>query len=156
YSWRNTGWKQTDDYPVVNITWNDALAFCKWLSEKEKREYRLPTEAEWEFACRAGTQTRFYSGDDLTSLKGFANIADVSLKQKVGADPKPYPFKYVEFDDGFAFTAPVKSFRPNAWGLFDMHGNVSQWCADGKRTYVMGSVSDPVGPDSGPRVARGG
>jgi formylglycine-generating enzyme required for sulfatase activity len=154
YSWKNTGWKQTDDHPVVNVTWNDAVAFCKWLSDKEKREYRLPTEAEWEFACRAGTTTRYLTGDEEASLKGYANVADASLKRKVGANHPTFTF--FDFDDGFAFTAPVKSFKPNPWGLYDMHGNVWQWCADGQRKYETGFVRDPVGPEGGARVLRGG
>ena len=64
YSWRNAGFEQTDEHPVVNVSWNDAVEFCKWLSKKESKTYRLPTEAEWEYACRAGTTTRYYSGDD--------------------------------------------------------------------------------------------
>ena len=64
YSWRNAGFEQTDEHPVVNVSWNDAVAFCKWLSGKEDKTYRLPTEAEWEYACRAGTTTRYSSGDD--------------------------------------------------------------------------------------------
>ena len=64
YSWRNASFEQTDEHPVVNVSWNDAVAFCKWLSKKEGKTYRLPTEAEWEYACRAGTTTRYSSGDD--------------------------------------------------------------------------------------------
>ncbi len=82
FNWKNTGFEQTDEHPVVNVTWNDAVAFCDWLSNKEGKTYRLPTEAEWEYSCRAGTKTRFYSGDDVDSLKAVANIGDASFKEK--------------------------------------------------------------------------
>src|SRR5208282_1582993 len=76
YSWRNTGFEQTDEHPVVNVSWNDAIAFCQWLSRKEGSTYRLPTEAEWEYACRAGTTTRYSSGDDPEMLAEVGNVAD--------------------------------------------------------------------------------
>ena len=152
YNWRNVGWEQTDDHPVVNVTWNDAVAFCKWLSRKEGKKYRLPTESEWEYSCRAGTKTRFYSGDEEATLKGVANIADASLKQKL-----PEATWAKQWDDGFPFTAPVGKFKPNAFGLHDMHGNVWQWCADWHGNYPQGPVTDPQGPNDGKRrVMRGG
>ena len=125
YSWRNAGFEQTDEHPVVNVSWNDAVAFCKWLSRKEGNTYRLPTEAEWEYACRAGTTTRYYSGDDPETLAKVGNVADAAAKAK-------FPdWKYtIKASDGYVFTAPVGSFQPNAFGLYDMHGNAWQWCAD--------------------------
>src|SRR5262249_32895170 len=75
YSWRSTGFEQTDDHPVVNVSWNDALAFCKWLSHKEGKCFRLPSEAEWEYACRAGSTTRYSNGDDPELLAQVGNIA---------------------------------------------------------------------------------
>src|SRR5262249_48195029 len=80
YSWRVTGWNQTKQHPVVNVRWNDAVAFCQWLSKKEGKTYRLPTEAEWEYACRTGTTKRFSFGDADADLKEYANVADRSLK----------------------------------------------------------------------------
>ncbi len=152
FNWQNVGWEQTDNHPVVNVTWNDALAFCEWLSKKESKKYRLPTEAEWEYSCRAGTKTRFYSGDDVEALKGVANILDASFKQKY-----PQASWAVAWDDGYPFTAPVGKFRPNAFGLFDMHGNVWQWCASWYGAYPKGKVVDPQGPKEGKRrVLRGG
>ncbi len=74
YTWRHPGFSQEDDHPVVEISWNDATAFCAWLSKKEGKTYELPTEAEWEYACRAGTTTRFWCGDTEASLQGNANI----------------------------------------------------------------------------------
>ena len=80
YSWRNAGYEQTDEHPVVNVDWNDAVAFCKWLSGKKGKTYRLPTEAEWEYACRAGTTTRYYSGDDPEMLAKVGNVADACFR----------------------------------------------------------------------------
>ena len=125
YNWQNVGWEQSEEHPVVNVTWNDVVNFCEWLSNKDGKKYRLPTEAEWEYSCRAGTKTRFYSGDGEQTLKGVANIADASLKQKY-----PQVRLAVAWDDGYPFTAPVGKFKPNAFGLYDMHGNVCEWCQD--------------------------
>ena len=157
-SWRNAGFEQTDEHPVVNVSWNDAVAFCKWLSRKEGKAYRLPTEAEWEYACRAGTTTQYYSGDDPETLAKVGNVADATLKAKF---PDSY-FKEresIKASDGYAFTAPVGSFQPNAFGLYDMHGNVWQWCSDwySQEYYGASPVNDPTGPDSGDfLVLRGG
>ena len=106
YSWRNAGFEQTDEHPVVNVSWNDAVAFCKWLSRKEGKTYRLPTEAEWEYACRAGTTTRYYSGDDPETLAKVGNVADATSKAK-------FPdWKYtIKASDGYVFTSPVGSVQ---------------------------------------------
>ncbi len=127
YTWENTGWPQTESHPVVNVTWNDAVAYCAWLSETEGRDYRLPSEAEWEYACRAGTTTRYFTGDAEETLEGYANVRDQSLKRMPVAAGWT---SFTSFDDGHAFTSPVGSYRANAWGLHDMHGNVWQWCQD--------------------------
>jgi formylglycine-generating enzyme required for sulfatase activity len=156
YTWRDPGWSQTDDHPVVNVTWNDAQKFCEWLSKKEGRTYELPTEAEWEYACRAGTTTRYWCGDKDDSLKGAANVADPSLKAKLDPDVAR-TWNFHSWDDGFAFTSPVGSFKANPWGLYDMHGNVWQWCADRYGLYRDGAVKDPKGAETGERrVMRGG
>lgn len=153
-SWRRTGFDQDDTHPVVNVNWDDALAFCEWLSLKERATYRLPTEVEWEYACRAGTSTRWPSGDEESSLVGVANLCDTSLRQA-------YPFAKwsMEWSDGFAFTAPAGSFPPNAFGLHDMQGNVFEWCADTWQgtDYAGKPVPDPATPDiSETRIVRGG
>jgi formylglycine-generating enzyme required for sulfatase activity len=138
YTWKTPGFVQTNDHPVVLVSWNDTVTFCRWLSKKEKRRYRLPTEAEWEYACRSGTRTAYANGDAPKNLKALGNA---------GAG------------DDHRFTAPVGTFKPNAFGLYDMHGNVWEWCTD---WYVPGSYpktrqADPVGPASGDaRVQRGG
>jgi formylglycine-generating enzyme required for sulfatase activity len=168
WNWLNTGFEQTDEHPVVNVSWNDARAFCAWLSQKEGKHYRLPTEAEWEYSCRAGSTTRFYSGDSEDSLCRVANIADQSLKrqwdygslqnkafQKLLSDW----FDRVSWDDGYPFTAPVGMFESNAFGLFDMHGNVWQWCEDryDKDYYQNSPARNPRGPGTGSfHVLRGG
>ncbi len=151
YGWRDAGWPVTDEHPVANVSWNDAVAFCKWLSEKEGKAYGLPTEAEWEYACRAGTRTRFWIGDDLEGLVGAGNVPDASAR-------KLFPdWTTTAGGDGHVFSAPVGQFRPNPWGLSDTHGNVWEWCADWYGPYDAGPVKGPKGPDSGDdRVLRGG
>ena len=162
YTWRNAGFAQTDEHPVVNVSWNDAVAFCEWLSRKEGKMYRLPTEAEWEYACRAGTTTRFYSGDDPEALAQVGNVADATMKAwfSEGMDNVPTPImsQAIKASDGYVFTAPVGRFRPNAFSVYDMHGNVWEWCADlGSSYYAQSPIDDPPGPSSGRgRVLRGG
>jgi sulfatase modifying factor 1 len=153
YTWLNPGFEQTDLHPVVNVTWNDAVAFCEWLSQVEDRKYRLPTEAEWEYACRARTTTKYSSGDDPESLASVANVADGTAKTK-------YPdwTWAIVARDGFIYTAPVAQFRPNAFGLYDMHGNVWEWCHDGfdAEYYKRSPKEDPSGPSQSTlRVFRG-
>ena len=122
------GFEQTDEHPVVNVTWYDAMAFCEWLSRKEGKTYRLPTEAEWEYACRAGTKTRYYSGDDPETLAKVANIADATYTAKfpdrVSSNARSRP--------ATATCSPRRwaNSSPNAFGLYDMLGNAWQWCAD--------------------------
>jgi formylglycine-generating enzyme len=157
FSWRYNGFKQTDDHPVVNVSWNDAVAFCNWLGKKEGAKYRLPTEAEWEYACRAGTNTRFSTGDDPEKLATVANVADAAFQRE-------FPFQFgghhtINADDGYVFTSPVGIYKPNAFGLYDMHGNASEWCADWYEAeyYKRSPVNDPKGPETGTRrVSRGG
>ena len=134
-TWRNAIPGQTNDHPVVAVSWNDAAAFGDWLSKKEGQPYRLPTEAEWEFACRAGSQTRYCFGDDAKDLSQHD--------------------WFVENSDGR--THPVGQKKANAWALFDMPGSVLEWCADWYALYSIASSDDPAGPDAGSfRVLRGG
>ena len=154
FSWRYTGFQQTDEHPVVNLSWNDAVAFCKWLSKKESKTYRLPMEAEWEYACRARTTTRYYSGDDPETLAKVSNVADAALKTKF-----PHWPSTIKASDGYVFTAPIGKFKPNAFGLYDMLGNADQWCADryAEGYYDNSPGDDPKGPESGDkRALRGG
>ncbi len=146
--------EQGEDHPVLLVSWNDAEAFLDWLSEKEGRAYSLPTEAQWEYAARAGTQTDYFTGDDPASLCEAANIADAALLRTV-----PATRGHVAWDDGYPFTAPVGRFKANAFGLHDMHGNVWEWCADwyGEPYDHVSPVDDPAGPPVGRfRAIRGG
>jgi formylglycine-generating enzyme required for sulfatase activity len=155
YSWANPGFTQTEEHPVVNVTWNDAQALTKWLTKTEGHTYRLPTEAEWEYACRAGSKTQYYGGDEKSSLIGAANIFDIDAAKNW---PNWQQFS-LPVHDGFAFTAPAGNFAPNAFGLYDMHGNVWEWTNDfhDEKYYSNSPVNDPKGPVEGDvRVRRGG
>jgi formylglycine-generating enzyme required for sulfatase activity len=155
YSWRNPGFAQSDDHPVVNVSWNDAVAMSKWLSEKEGVAYRLPTEAEWEYAARAGTTTRYHSGDAPQSLLKAANIFDADAVRFW----KKWKNHALAESDGYPFTAPAGSFMPNAFGIYDMHGNAWEWTGDwyDDGYYAISPVNDPKGPSNGSvRVRRGG
>jgi formylglycine-generating enzyme required for sulfatase activity len=166
YTWKHVGWEQGEDHPVLNVSWDDAVAFCQWLSRKEAGAYRLPTEAEWEYACRAGTATRFFRGDALEDTEKIANVLDQSLIEKWEAAARDLqlgkPHKYnvpMKWNDGHPFTAPVGRLEANAFGLYDTHGNAAEWCADwyDEDYYRNAPESDPAGPDQGKaRVVRGG
>ena len=120
-SWRNTGYAQDDTHPVACVSWEDASAYVRWLSQKTAKPYRLLTEAEWEYAARANTATSRYWGDDGDQACSFANGADLAAaRQWVNAN----------CDDRHAYTAPVGSYRANAFGLHDMLGNVGEWTQD--------------------------
>ncbi|MCY3023674.1 MAG: formylglycine-generating enzyme family protein [Planctomycetota bacterium] len=133
--------------PVDMVSWNDAQDFCTKLSKKAAKTVRLPTEAEWEYACRAGSTTTYYFGAGEAGLGEYCWFKDNS-EDKPGGDKKAFAGK---------MTHPVGSKRPNAWGLYDMHGNVCQWCEDWFEKYTEQAVVDPQGPAQGERhVLRGG
>ena len=152
-TWREPGFPLDDDHPVVNVSWNDAVAFCSWLSRKEGKAYRLPTEAEWEYACRAGLRSPYASGDDPERLTTVGNVADGTARDR-------YPsWMTIPARDGFLYAAPVGTFQPNAFGLYDMTGNVWEWCADfyDPDYYSQRVGDDPRGPAQAlERVRRGG
>lgn len=155
YSWQNPGFHQTEDDPVVNVTWNDAQALAHWLSIKENRRYRLPTEAEWEYACRAGTDTHYFNGDDPEQLVNIANTFDAAAAPHW---PR-WHNQALKGHDGHAFTAPTGSYHPNAFGVYDMIGNVWEWVEDRHTDdyYANAPTDDPPGPTEGDvRVRRGG
>jgi formylglycine-generating enzyme required for sulfatase activity len=124
-----------DDLPMYLVSWNDATEFCGRLSQLTRRSFSLPTEAQWEYACRAGTATRFYFGDDERQI---------------------HRYGWTSVETGVV--NPVKIKKPNAWGLYDMHGNVAEWCRDYFGNYPGGSVEDPLGvtPFWDQRAVRGG
>ena len=139
--------------PVVNVSWEDAVAFTKWLSIKTGQSYRLPTEAEWEYAARAGSAKSHYWGNDLNEACRYANVADLTAKRH-WANWTVFPC-----DDGYAVSAPVGSFLPNNFVLHDVLGNVWEWCEDiyNSEAYTKLPKNDPVFTGSGEyRVMRGG
>ena len=154
-SWRNPSFDQKANHPVVQVSWKDAKAFCDWLSKKSGKTVVLPTEAQWEYACRAGTKTAYPWGNDPDAGKSWANCADQSLRKKL--PNAPAESKFFSWDDGFVFTSPVGSFKANAFGLYDMIGNAWQWCGDNYWDYEKGAAKDATGADTGfPRPLRGG
>ncbi|MEM7011436.1 MAG: formylglycine-generating enzyme family protein [Verrucomicrobiota bacterium] len=142
-------WTSNTDLPVEKTNWGQAIAFCAQMNRKfesdlpEGHEFTLPTEAQWEYACRAGTSTPFSFGATLTSRQ--ANFDGT----------KPYG---VEEEGPFLEkTTKAKTFQPNAWGIYDMHGNVAEWCMDGYAAYAAGDATDPLTPATGKyRILRGG
>jgi len=138
------GYSTEDDEAVVFVSWFDANNFCKWLSEKENRTYRLPTEAEWEYVCRAGTRTIYHTGDELPSV----------FHKNVGYSWYPHPTRS---RDETPVKMKVKQTPANQWGLYDMHGNVEEWCLDWYGPYADKLQTAPAGPEDGDfRVTRGG
>jgi len=146
-----------DSQPVVRVTWQEAEAFCRWLSERTGKRFRLPTEAEWEWACRAGTATPFSYGTSETDLSPFANLADQTLAKLARRDsPKWHP-RDGRFSDGGMVTVDVGGYQPNAWGLRDMHGNAAEWTRSVYRAYPYDAGDgreDPAAEDA--RAVRGG
>ncbi|MCL2765935.1 MAG: formylglycine-generating enzyme family protein [Treponema sp.] len=160
-NWRNPRFTQGDNHPVVLVSWFDAIEYCNWLSRQEgltpaytvsgmnvtwnrnANGYRFPTEAEWEYACRAGTTTPFNTGNNITT-----NQANYDGN---------YPYNNNAKGENRERTTPVGSFPANAWGLHDMHGNVWEWCWDWYGDYITGAQNNPTGAVSGSdRVIRGG
>jgi formylglycine-generating enzyme required for sulfatase activity len=160
-NWRNPGFRQGDDHPVVCVSWFDAVKYCNWLSAKEGLKpaytiagrtvtwdrnangYRLPTDAEWEYACRAGTSTPLSTGESISTSQANYNGSVAHNYGNIGLFRKA--------------TVSAGSFSPNAWGLYDMHGNVWEWCWDYYSNPNTAQLSDPAGPASGThRINRGG
>jgi len=130
---RNPSKAKDAKLPVVDVSWDDCQEFIKKLNAKTDGSYRLPTEAEWEYACMAGTSTAYYFGAKITPKD--ANYDDSNIGKPVA----------------------VGSYNPNAFGLYNMHGNVWEWCEDWYGGYSVGEVTDPTGPSTGEcRVLRGG
>jgi len=139
------------EMPVVRINWHRAIAFCRWLSEKTGQRCTLPTEAQWEWACRAGTATPLYVGAYSQGMPAFSNIADEGLRGWNHGRAE------TGYNDGSQFTAAGDRYPPNPWGLYHMHGNVAEWCLTAYKPYPYNAAdgrNDPASP--GPKVVRGG
>ena len=158
-SWKSPGFPDPAegkglDQPVVLVTWDDAKAYCDWLSQKTGEKFSLPTEAQWEYACRAGSSTMYPWGDEPNGACRYANVWNQENKGKWGFNGDGFPCS-----DDYLGPAPVGRFQPNAFGLHDMIGNVWEWCADyyDATYYAQSPKEDPTGPPaSNLRVLRGG
>lgn len=129
FTWKNPGYEQpTDNYPVTCITWEDAQKFCDWLSGNTGRIYTFPSEAMWEYACKAGSDTKFFWGDNEIMGKGYLNCRDQTARIAYKDFAKDW--KFFNFNDSYLHASPVGSFKPNRFGLYDMLGNVWEWCQD--------------------------
>jgi formylglycine-generating enzyme required for sulfatase activity/CHAT domain-containing protein/lipopolysaccharide biosynthesis regulator YciM len=149
-TWKSPGFAQYDSHPVVCVSWNDATQFCRWLSKQDGRKYRLPREAEWEFACRAGETTQFPGGRDATTLQLRANVRDLSAK---------WDQPTAEWDDDYPATSPAGAFLGNSFGIRGMLGNVREWCSDWYSAdfYSKAGPNDVDGPPGGEmKSVRGG
>jgi formylglycine-generating enzyme required for sulfatase activity len=143
--------------PVVRVSWQQAMAFCAWLSGKSGRRFTLPTEAQWEYACRAGTATPFCYGGPDDDFSKRANVADVSAPSRGGKGSYEWGLRDTRFNDGAAFTADVGKYAPNPWGLCDMHGNVAEWTRSTHKPYPYGDDDGRNESTSqGEKVVRGG
>lgn len=154
--WGNPGFHQEDTHPAACVSWEDAAAYVKWLSARTGKRYRLPSEAEWEYAARAGTTTpRYWDGDAKASCE-FANGADISTRARV---PGTSEWDAADCNDRYAYTAPVGNFRANAFGLHDMLGNVEEWTQDCWNASYADAPFDgsaAVTGDCALRAVRGG
>jgi len=144
-NWRNPGFPQQPNHPVTCVSWDDAQAFCVWLAGRTGKQVRLPTESEWEYSARAGSESTYWWGDDPAGASGRANVAEQSFREEF-----PGWMNIGAWKDGFSRTAPVGSFQPNALGLYDMGGNVWEWCQDRySETFPPTRVFNWEGPGEG-------
>jgi len=156
------------DQPVIRVSWRRAMAFCRWLSQETKLKITLPTEAQWEYACRAGSESAMFYGSVDADFARFANLADVSLRKLAvrGVNPRPisnpnavddFVPKEDRFDDGQMVVCDAGKYRPNAWGLVDMHGNVAEWTLSAYKPYpYQGDDGRNRADPGGVKAARGG
>ena len=160
--WRSPGFRQTEEHPVVCVGWDDAAAYARWLSSETGEAYRLPSEAEWEYATRAGSTTKYHFGNDEWQLCRYGNGADQTLKKEhpeLTLHQGYLDLRVLKCRDGYVQTAPVGSFAANAFGLHDMHGNVMEWVEDCWRGSYEGAPDDGTARLPGAcseRVLRGG
>lgn len=164
-SWRDPGFEQQDDHPVTCVNWHDAMAYVDWLSTQAGHRYRLPSEAEWEYAARAGSQATFAFGDATTALCRYVNLGDRRTRERFHWDTTRMKaevhldWKAEDCDDGHATTAPVRALAPNAFGLWGLGGNANEWVADCWHDDYAGGPADGVARttsgDCGMRAMRG-
>jgi formylglycine-generating enzyme required for sulfatase activity len=153
-NWRDVGFRQADDHPVVCVSWKDAQAYLAWLGRKTGKAYRLPTEPEWEYFARAGTKTSRYWGDDLSLACEYANVHDKETQSDHKFDWEAHDCK-----DGYSETSPAGKFKPNPFGLYDVMGNAWEWTEDCLTTNYINAPADgsaSVTEDCPKRVYRGG
>lgn len=140
-------WGWIENHPIMNVSWNDAKRYIDWLNDELDGDFRLPTEAEFAFVLRQGKNSLYPWGDDIPN----ENIADKSLREQGWSRAI-----WEGYNDGYAYTSPVGSFKPNSLGVYDMNGNVWEWVNDWYDDYPEGSLSDPQGPKTGThKVGRG-
>ena len=162
------------DQPAVRISWQEAMEYCKWLSEKTGMKFSLPTEAQWEWACRAGSDTPFWYGDMSTDFSRYANLGDIKLKEFAACTAYKFyesamvvenPNKYDDwiprdttYNDGGFISEPVGRYVRNPWDLFDMHGNVWEWTLSSYLPYPYNENDgrNELSSENGKRVVRGG
>ena len=148
-NWKTPGFDQSDDHPVTCVNWHDAQAFITWLNHKTGEAFRLPNEAEWEYAARAGSESVYYMGDEPSALCTHANAADKRALEH-------YPgFAVNDCDDGYVRTSPVASFAASPWGLYDIYGNVWEWVEDCWRASYAGAPTDGSAVLEGDCTRRG-
>jgi formylglycine-generating enzyme required for sulfatase activity len=153
-NWYEPGFTQTDQHPVTCVSWNDAKAYIEWLNKETGSNYRLATEAKWEYAARARSTTDYHFGNTQNELCLYANLYD-----EVGQKENRYGWRHVECNDGVAKTAPVGTYKVNPFGLYDMHGNVWEWVEDcWKKGYddAPSNGDEYISDSCDNRVARGG
>jgi formylglycine-generating enzyme required for sulfatase activity len=162
FSEEYTGWRlDRPRQPVVRVSWQEAMAFCAWLSKRAGEQVTLPTEAQWEYACRAGSGSPLSYGDLDADFSGFANLGDVNLRKLASEGWRPKSPDLIpreaRFNDGALVTAEIGSYQPNAWGLHDLHGNAAEWTRSKFRPYPYRAADgrDAVSTD-GKKVVRGG
>lgn len=140
-SWQSPKYAPSEDHPVMCVTWQDANDYAAWLSKKTNKDYRLPTEAEWEYAARAGTKTTYYFGNDANLLCEYGNVLDQQGSKALARDYKVYR-EGVSCNDGAEYTNKVGEYKPNAFGLYDMIGNVGEFVMDCEHVTYAGAPSD--------------
>lgn len=164
-SWREAGIDQTDGHPVTCVNWHDAQAYVAWLARRTGQRYRLPSEAEWEYAARAGTSTSYWFGEDVAEICRYVNLGDLDTRDRFGWDKTKIKYEALEdwkgqpCRDGFAAMAPVVATAANPFGVHGLLGNANEWVADcWNDTHAgapTGGEARLLGADCGLRVMKG-